>query len=55
MSMPEHARIEQDFPAEELYPIALCEGNKKRPIYEMHKLWARRLGSNFRMFLKSTQ
>lgn len=55
MSMPEPARIERDFPVEELHPIALCEGNKKRPVYEIHKWWARRLGSNFRMFLKSAQ
>ena len=54
-SVPELARIERDFPVEELYHIALCEGNKKRPVYEIHKWWARRLGSNFRMFLKSAQ
>ncbi|UZE92464.1 MAG: DUF1156 domain-containing protein [Methanosarcinales archaeon] len=54
-NIPELARIERDCPIEEMYHIALREGNKKRPIYEVHKWWARRLGSNFRMLLKSAQ
>jgi putative DNA methylase len=41
--------IELDFPVERLNPVALAEGNSKKPIYQMHKWWARRLGSVFRM------
>ena len=43
--------IENDFPIEEIDLIALREGNSKRPVYRMHKWWARRLGSVFRMLL----
>lgn len=43
------AFIESDLSIEELNRIALREGNSKRPIYQMHKWWARRLGSVFRM------
>ncbi|MDH7486175.1 MAG: DNA methyltransferase [Anaerolineae bacterium] len=43
--------IEKDFPIERLNILALREGNSKRPIYRMHKWWARRLGSVFRMLL----
>lgn len=41
--------IERDLPVERLNPVALAEGNSKKPIYQMHKWWARRLGSVFRM------
>jgi putative DNA methylase len=46
-------------PAEIPYPtiavskLALCEGNAKKPVYAMHKWWARRLGVVFRMLLLS--
>jgi len=43
--------IEKDFPIEKLNILALREGNSKRPVYRMHKWWARRLGSVFRMLL----
>ncbi len=43
--------IERDFPVERLNPVALAEGNSKKPIYQMHKWWARRLGSVFRMIM----
>lgn len=33
--------------------MALCEGNCKKPVYTMHKWWARRLGVVFRMLLLS--
>lgn len=33
--------------------LALAEGNAKSPIYRMHKWWARRLGSVFRMIILS--
>jgi len=45
--------IEHRFPVEELNPVALNEGNAKKPIYRMHKWWARRLGSVFRSILLS--
>ncbi|MCK4456319.1 MAG: DUF1156 domain-containing protein [Thermoplasmata archaeon] len=43
--------IERDFPVERIFELALREGNRKKPIYEMHKWWARRLGSNVRAIL----
>jgi adenine-specific DNA methylase len=43
--------IEHDFPIEGLNKIAQKEGNAKKPIYQMHKWWARRLGSVFRMLI----
>ncbi|MBM3150231.1 MAG: DUF1156 domain-containing protein, partial [Chloroflexi bacterium] len=45
------AYIEHDFPIEGLNKIAQKEGNAKKPIYQMHKWWARRLGSVFRMLI----
>ena len=41
------------FPTEEVSHLALCEGNAKKPVYTMHKWWARRLGVIFRMLLIS--
>ncbi len=41
--------LEETFPVEKINPLALAEGNAKKPIYRMHKWWARRLGSVFRM------
>lgn len=46
--------IEVDLPIERLNPIALAEGNSKKPVYKMHKWWARRLGSVFRMLTLAT-
>ena len=43
--------IEHDFPIEDLNRITQKEGNAKKPIYQMHKWWARRLGSVFRMLI----
>ncbi|MCX7682031.1 MAG: DNA methyltransferase [Anaerolineae bacterium] len=37
-----------------LNPVALAEGNSKKPVYQMHKWWARRLGSVFRMLTLAT-
>ncbi len=45
--------IERDFPVEKLNLVALGEGNSKKPIYRMHKWWARRLGSVFRAIVLS--
>jgi len=41
-------RIEADFPIEQVNPLAQREANAKRPIYMLHKWWARRLGCVFR-------
>lgn len=49
--MYQRRRIEGDTPVEGLYQLALREGNSKKPVYEMHKWWARRLGGVFRMLL----
>jgi adenine-specific DNA methylase len=46
--------IEKDLPIERLNLLALREGNSKKPIYQMHKWWARRLGSVFRMLIITT-
>ena len=46
--------IEVDFPFEQLDPVAELESWRKeinRPIYYIHKWWARRLGSVFRAIL----
>ena len=43
--------IEKDFPIEKLNEIARKEGNAKKPIYQIHKWWARRLSSVFRTIL----
>ena len=43
--------VERDFPIEQLIELAQKEGNRKKPIYEMHKWWARRLGVNVRSMI----
>ena len=35
--------LEESFPIEKLNPVALAEGNAKKPVYRMHKWRARRL------------
>lgn len=45
--------IEKSFPVRYLNSVAMAEGNAKKPIYQMHKWWARRLGSVFRMITLS--
>lgn len=47
------SKIEMDMPIEAMHELAMREGNRKKPIYEIHKWWARRLGSNFRMLIKA--
>jgi adenine-specific DNA methylase len=39
------------FPSVPISRLALCEANNKKPVYTMHKWWARRLGVVFRMLL----
>jgi adenine-specific DNA methylase len=46
--------LENGFPIDDLHELALNEGNSKRPIYQIHKWWARRLGSVFRTLLISS-
>jgi len=41
--------IEKSLPIQHLNRVAMAEGNAKKPVYRMHKWWARRLGSVFRM------
>jgi len=43
--------IERTLPVEQLNPVAMSEGNAKKPVYQMHKWWARRLGSVFRTLI----
>ncbi|MHA1380634.1 MAG: DUF1156 domain-containing protein [Candidatus Helarchaeota archaeon] len=45
--------IENDFPIE-LNAIAKKESHSKKPIYQIHKYWARRLSSVFRMVIITT-
>ncbi len=40
-----------DYPALQVSRLSLREGNCKKPVYAMHKWWARRLGTVFRMLL----
>ena len=47
------AYIEKNLPIERLNPVAMSEGNAKKPVYQIHKWWARRLGSVFRMITLS--
>ncbi|PSS73187.1 hypothetical protein AYI74_04230 [Shewanella algae] len=49
--------IENNFPFEEIDPIADIESYRKeinRPIYHIHKWWAKRLGSVFRAIVSGT-
>jgi len=49
--------IEQDFPFEKIDEIAEIESYRKeinRPIYHIHKWWAKRLGSVFRSIISGT-
>ena len=46
--------IEKTLPIQHLNRVAMAEGNAKKPVYRMHKWWARRLGSVFRMITLAT-
>ncbi|OFV67938.1 MAG: DNA methylase [Candidatus Syntrophoarchaeum caldarius] len=46
--------IERDFPIEPIDEIAWSESNARKPIYEMHKWFARRVGSTFRALILGT-
>lgn len=43
--------IEKAFPIQEISALAIKEGNSKRPVYHLHKWWARRLTSIVRGLL----
>lgn len=43
--------IEKELPIKYLNTLAMKEGNSKKPVYQMHKWWARRLSCVFRMML----
>src|SRR5947207_36012 len=49
--VPPLTLLETGLPVVELFDLAKREGNGKKPIYEIHKWWARRLGSVFRALL----
>jgi putative DNA methylase len=49
--IPRKTMLETDPPVALNSKLALKEGNSKKPIYMMHKWWARRLGPVFRMLL----
>jgi adenine-specific DNA methylase len=51
--IPKASLIERRPPALFASQLALREGNSKKPIYQIHKWWARRLGSVFRSILVS--
>lgn len=51
LQIPEIAMIEEILPVEELFYLAIREGNYKKPVYQMHKWWARRFGTVFRSIL----
>lgn len=53
MALPKNPYILNDFPLEFVSLLAQKEGNAKKPIYQIHKWWARRLGSVFRTILLS--
>ena len=50
-SIPGRALVERGLPIEDIFELAIREGSSKKPIYQMHKWWARRLGSVFRTLL----
>jgi putative DNA methylase len=49
--IPPLTLVEVGLPVEALFQLASREGNSKKPIYELHKWWARRLGHIFRFLL----
>lgn len=50
-AIPSKTVLETNPPATFASTLALREGNSKKPIYQIHKWWARRLGSVFRSIL----
>lgn len=50
-SIPQHSLIEVGLPIKRISELAQKEGNSKRPIYTIHKWWARRLSSVVRALI----
>ncbi len=50
-TIPGIAYIEKELPIEEISELAKKEGNSKKPVYEIHKWWARRLSAVVRAML----
>lgn len=46
--------IEKDFPIEEINELAVREANARKPLYLIHKWWARRPGPTFRAIVLAT-
>lgn len=44
-NQPNTSYIENTFPIQKISQLAIKEGNSKKPIYQLHKWWARRLSS----------
>lgn len=49
--VPEHSFIEKALPVKAISDLAKLEGNSKRPVYAIHKWWARRLSSVIRALI----
>lgn len=49
--IPRVSLIERNLPIKEISNLAKKEGNGKKPVYEMHKWWARRLSAVVRSML----
>jgi len=47
----EKSLIENGLPIKQISELALKEGNSKKPVYKIHKWWARRLGAVVRALL----
>lgn len=50
-AVPGRTRLERELDLTRLAPLARKEGSSKKPVYQMHKWWARRLGVNFRYLI----
>jgi adenine-specific DNA methylase len=50
----EKVLIESELPIKKISELALIEGNSKKPVYEIHKWWARRLNVVVRSILLSS-
>lgn len=49
--MFQQTMIERNLPIKQISELAVKEGNSKKPVYTIHKWWARRLGSVVRSLL----
>ena len=49
--IPAKTKLEAEMPIIEISKLAISEGNSKKPIYTVHKWWARRLSSVVRAII----